>query len=137
MDCFFLYISIYKKTNWNYCMNCSFFVFIYTNIQFEIYTNSSVKECFKFENLKRVKKNLFRTINLCKIKTNIQTCEEENKKYWVLKKLPLLMLQREKEGGKEKTFIYILFWQLGCISEKIKIYSSTWIYGWEVIVTVL
>ena len=135
MDCFFLYISIYKKTNWNYCMNCSFFVFIYTKIQFEIYTNSSVKECFKFENLKRVKKNLFRTINLCKIKTNIQTCEEENKKYWVLKKLPLLMLQREKEGRKEKTFIYILFWR--CNSEKIKIYSSTWIYGWEVIVTVL
>ena len=82
-------------------MKCSFFVFIYTKIQFQIYINSSVKECFKFENLKRVKKNLFRTINLCKIKTNIQTCEEENKKYWVLKKLPLLMLQREKEGGKE------------------------------------
>ena len=30
------------------------------------------------------------------------------------------MLQREKEGGKEKTFIYILFWQLGCNFRKNK-----------------
>ena len=110
MDCFFLYISIYKKTNWNYCMNCSFFVFIYTNIQFEIYTNSSVKECFKFENLKRVKKNLFRTINLCKIKTGIQTCEKENiKKDWVLRKLSLLMPQREIEGGKRRHLFMFCF----------------------------
>ena len=46
-----------------------FFIFLYKKWAFEIYINSCVAECFKFEHLKRVKKNLFRTINLCKIKT--------------------------------------------------------------------
>ena len=32
------------------------------------------------------------------------------------------MPKREIEGGEKKTFIYILFWQLGCnLGKKIKI----------------
>ena len=43
-----------------------------------------------------VKENNFRTINLCKIKTDIETCEEENiTNDWVLRKLPLPMPQSE------------------------------------------
>ena len=38
-------------------------------------TNSSVE---KFDRLKRDKESIFKTINLCKIKTNVQTYEEEN-----------------------------------------------------------
>ena len=43
-----------------------------------MYTNSSVKENLKFEHLKRIMENIFRTINLRKIKADIQTCEKEN-----------------------------------------------------------
>ena len=43
-----------------------------------------------------VKENNFRNINLCKIKTDIETCEEENiTNDWVLRKLPLPMPQSE------------------------------------------
>ena len=53
-------------------------MFLYTKWPFEIYTNSSVVEYFKFEYLKRVQEDLFKTINLCKIKTDIQKCEGKN-----------------------------------------------------------
>ena len=88
-----------------------FFFFLYKKWAFEIYTNSCVAECFKFEHLKRVKKNIFRTINLCKIKTYTYNYvrKKKHKKDWVLKKLPLLMPRREIDKEEDKTFIYVLF----------------------------
>ena len=59
------------------CIDYSLFEFLYTKRLFET-SNFSVEEYFKFEYLKRVKENIFKTINLCKIKTNTQKCEKEN-----------------------------------------------------------
>ena len=41
-----------------------------------MYTNFRSEECFKFEHLKRIDENLLRTI--CKIKTDIQTYDQED-----------------------------------------------------------
>ena len=51
-------------------------------------------------------------------------CARKEKKLLSIKKLPLLMPQREREGGEEKKFIYALFQQLGCNFERIKICGS-------------
>ena len=51
-------------------------------------------------------------------------CARKEKNYKVLRKLPLLMPQREREGGEEKKFIYALFQQLGCNFDRIKICGS-------------
>ena len=57
-----------------------------------------------------VKENNFRTINLCKIKTDIETCDEENiTNDWVLRKLPLPMPQSEIEGGKRRHLFIFCF----------------------------
>ena len=43
------------------------------------------------------------------LKAGLSQCEKEDiKKDWILRKLPLLIPQREIAGGEKKTFIYVL-----------------------------